>query len=138
MKEQKMLNFLVVDDSPVAIQHITHQIQQSGHNVIGQATTAAEAVKKYKELKPDMVTMDITMPKIDGIVAVKNIISLDKDADIIMVTSHGQENLVAQALLVGAKGYILKPLSGDKLVETIGMINTNYQQTVTEEAIDSL
>ncbi len=138
MKEQKMLTFLVVDDSAVAIQNITHQIHQSGHNVIGKATSAVEAIKKYKELKPDMVTMDITMPEIDGIVAVKNIISLDKDADIIMVTSHGQENLVAQALLVGAKGYILKPLSGDKLVETIGMIKSNYQQTVTEETIDSL
>ncbi len=138
MKEHKKLNFLVVDDSTVAIQNITHQIQQSGHNVIGKATSAAEAIRKYKELKPDMVTMDITMPEIDGIVAVKNIISLDKNADIIMVTSHGQENLVAQALLVGAKGYILKPLSGDKLVETIGMIKSNYQQTVTEEAIDEL
>ncbi len=138
MKEHKMLNFLVVDDSAVAIQNITHQIQQSGHNVIGKATSAAEAIRKYKELKPDMVTMDITMPEIDGIVAVKNIISLDKDADIIMVTSHGQENLVAQALLVGAKGYILKPLSGDKLIETIGMIKSNYQQTATEETIDSL
>lgn len=138
MKEHKKLNFLVVDDSAIAIQNITHQIQQSGHNVIGKATSAAEAIKKYKELKPDMVTMDITMPEIDGIVAVKNIISLDKNADIIMVTSHGQESLVAQALLVGAKGYILKPLSGDKLVETIGMIKSNYQQTTTEETIDSL
>ena len=138
MKEPNVLNFLVVDDSPMAIKNITHQIEQTGHKVIGKATTAAEAIKKYKELKPDMVTMDITMPEIDGIVAVKNIISLDKEADIIMVTSHGQESLVAQALLVGAKGYILKPLSGDKLSETIGMIRNNDEHAATEDVIDSL
>ncbi len=127
MQKNKVLSVLVVDDSQMAIKNISHQIELTGHNVVGQATSAAEAVKKYQALKPDLVTMDITMPEIDGIVAVKNIISLDKDADIVMVTSHGQENLVAQALLVGAKGYILKPLTEEKLIETIGMIKNIYQ-----------
>ncbi len=127
MQKNKVLSVLVVDDSQMAIKNISHQIELTGHNVVGQATSAAEAVKKYQALKPDLVTMDITMPEIDGIVAVKNIISLDSDADIVMVTSHGQENLVAQALLVGAKGYILKPLTEEKLIETIGMIKNIYQ-----------
>ncbi len=127
MQKNKVLSVLVVDDSQMAIKNISHQIELTGHNVVGQATSAAEAVKKYQALRPDLVTMDITMPEIDGIVAVKNIISLDSDADIVMVTSHGQENLVAQALLVGAKGYILKPLTEEKLIETIGMIKNIYQ-----------
>ena len=138
MENTKILKFLVVDDSPMAIQTISREIEQAGHSVIGQATSAAGAVKQYKELQPDMVTMDITMPEIDGIVAVKNIISLDKDADIIMVTSHGQETLVAQALLVGAKGYILKPLNGDKLAETIAMIKNYAAQISKDEHIDQL
>lgn len=129
-----MLDILVVDDSPMAIQNVSKHIRNIGHNVIAQATSASEAIKKYKELKPDMVTMDITMPELDGITdgisAVKEIMSFDKTADIIMVTSHGQENLVSQALQAGAKGYILKPISEDKLAMAIGTINENYHQDV--------
>ena len=107
------------------------------HNVVGQATSASEAIKKYKELNPDMVTMDITMPELDGksdgISAVEEIISFDETADIIMVTSHGQESLVSRALQAGAKGYILKPLNEEKLARVIGTINKNYHQDIVDD-----
>ncbi len=132
-----MLNILVVDDSTMAIRNISNYIKNIGHNVIGQAKSASEAIKKYKELKPDMVTMDITMPVLDGlsdgISAVQEIISFDETADIIMVTSHGQENMVSQALKAGAKGYILKPLNEEKLARTIGTINKNYHQDIIDD-----
>jgi two-component system, chemotaxis family, chemotaxis protein CheY len=127
-----MLNFLVVDDSTMAIRNISKHIKNLGHNVVGEATSASDAILKYKKLQPDMVTMDITMPELDGIsdgiIAVKKILSFDKDANIIMVTSHGQESLVSQALQAGAKGYILKPTSEENLAKTIGTINQNYHQ----------
>ncbi len=131
-----MLNVLVVDDSIMAMRNISYYIIDLGHNVVGQAASASEAVQKYKELRPDLVTMDITMPELDGvsdgIAAVKEIISFDESADIIMVTSHGQENLVSQALQAGAKGYMLKPINAQKLAETIGTINKNYHQDTVE------
>ena len=132
-----MLNILVVDDSTMAIKNISNYIKNIGHNVVGQATSASEAIKKYKELNPDMVTMDITMPELDGksdgISAVEEIISFDETADIIMVTSHGQESLVSRALQAGAKGYILKPLNEEKLARVIGTINKNYHQDIVDD-----
>ena len=127
-----MLNVLIVDDSQMARQYVSGYVKGLGHAVVGTAGSAAEAIQKYKELKPDLVTMDITMPELDGmtdgIAAVKAIISFDAQADIVMITSHGQESLVLQALQAGAKSYILKPVSEIKLAEAIGSIKENYQQ----------
>jgi len=131
-----MLNILVVDDSTMAVRNISMYIKNIGHRVVGTAANAAQAIELYQQLKPDLITMDITMPVIDGVTdgisAVEKINQIDDSVDIIMVTSHGQENLISKALQAGAKGYILKPLSEEKLASAIGAINKNYHQDLNE------
>jgi len=132
-----VLNILVVDDSSMAIRNISTYITNIGHQVVGEAFSGKEAVERCKKLQPDLITMDITMPELDGvsdgIAAVKQIREFNQTVDIIMVTSHGQENLISQALQAGAKGYILKPLNEEKLARAIGAINKNYHQDLLED-----
>ena len=122
-----MLNILVVDDSLVIRKKIKTFIVELGHNVINEAKDGLQAVELCKELKPDLITMDITMPELDGIESLKLIREFNKDVKVIMVTSHGQEDMVSQSLKVGACGYILKPISKAKLEEAIGNIYEKYQ-----------
>jgi two-component system chemotaxis response regulator CheY len=114
-----VLDVLVVDDSLVLRKNITKMMTELGHKIIGEAKNGVEGVQMYGELKPDLVTMDITMPDMDGIEAVEKIIEIDPDAKIIMATSHGQEDMVIKAIQAGASGYILKPVTKDKIIETI-------------------
>lgn len=93
-----MLNILVVDDSLIMRRNITKMIESLGHRVVGEAKDGLEAMALYAKQKPDLVTMDITMPEMDGITAVKELKKIDKNAKIIMVTSHGQEEMVIHAI----------------------------------------
>jgi two-component system chemotaxis response regulator CheY len=119
MADLETLNVMVVDDSPIIVRKLTALLNTLGYNVIKTAEDGAEAVEDYKQYKPDIVTMDVTMPKMDGIEATQAIISEFPDAKIVMVTSHGQETMVLNALKAGAKGYILKPFHQQKVYETI-------------------
>ncbi len=110
-----MLNILVVDDSLLIRRTLTTSLEKMGHKVVAQAKSGKEAVAFYEEYKPDIVTMDITMPVMNGIEALKKIRSQYHDAKVIMVTSHGEEKLVMEAISNGAKGYILKPITQEKL-----------------------
>ena len=116
------LNILIVDDSLIMRTNIARSIESIGHKVIAQAVNGQEGIDLYETHKPDLVTMDITMPDMDGISATKKIIEKNPDAKVIMITSHGQEAMVMNALKAGAKGYMLKPISNDKLKEAIGKI----------------
>jgi len=109
------LNFLVVDDSLLNIKRLTGILHGMGHNVVRTVGTGAQAVVAYETFVPDIVTMDITMPDMDGIEATERIVKRFPHARIIMVTSHGQEKMVMDALGAGAKGYVLKPVKEDKL-----------------------
>lgn len=132
-----MLNFLVVDDSLIIRKNVTKFLTTLGHKVLGESKTGELAVEDTKRLKPDFITMDITMPDMDGITAVKKIREFDKDVSIIMVTSHGQEDMVVASLKAGAKGYILKPVSEEKLAKAIASINGKYGlQTEDDELLD--
>jgi len=104
--------------------NIKKYISELGHNIVGEAKNGYEAVKMAKKLTPDIITMDITMPEMDGIEALKAIMAENKDINVIMTTSHGQENIVANALQIGAKGYILKPISKERLQESIVKVLT--------------
>lgn len=108
---------MCVDDSPIMLSKLKQLLETLGYEVCGVVQSGLDAVKRYPELKPDLVTMDITMPGIDGIETVKQLKQLDPDVNVVMVTSHGQENMVLQALKAGAKGYVIKPLDIDKLRE---------------------
>jgi two-component system chemotaxis response regulator CheY len=110
-----MLNIMVVDDSMIIRKGLTTILKELGFNVVGEAGTGAEAVALYDMLKPDLVTMDITMPVMTGNEALKRIKAKHPDAKIIMITSHGEEQLVMEAILAGAKGYVLKPITQEKL-----------------------
>jgi two-component system chemotaxis response regulator CheY len=110
-----MLNIMVVDDSMIIRRGIANILKELGFNVVGETGTGAEAVALYDMLKPDLVTMDITMPVMTGNEALKRIKAKHPDAKIIMITSHGEEQLVMEAILAGAKGYVLKPITHEKL-----------------------
>ena len=117
-----MLNIMIVDDSTIIRKTLQIKLEELGFNVVAQAKSGKEAIKMYTETLPDLVTMDITMPIMNGIEALKLIKKSYKDAKIIMVTSHGEEKLVMDAIVNGAKGYILKPITEDKLINAISRV----------------
>jgi len=118
-----MAKVLIVDDAKIMRITIKKMMEKLGHTVIGEATSGYEGIEEYKLFMPDFVTMDITMPAdqgiADGIEAVQKIINFDKNAKIIMITSHGEQEKVIKAIQSGASNYLLKPLKEDKLIEVI-------------------
>lgn len=117
--EMDALRVLVVDDSPIITRKICMMMDLIGYRVIKTAATGREAIIAYKECRPDVVTMDIAMPDMDGIEATRIIKKAFPEANIVMVTSHGQEKMVLEALKAGAKGYVLKPFQQQKIFEVI-------------------
>ena len=114
---------LVVDDSMFITKQITQYLTSEGFQILGTAVDGEEAVEKYKELAPnvDLVTMDITMPKLDGVGALEKILEFDGNARVVMISALGKQDLVKKALLMGAKNYIVKPLDREKVLERIRM-----------------
>ncbi len=104
-----MKRVLIVDDGAFMRILIRGMLERNGYEIAGEAENGEDAVEKYQELKPDLVTMDITMPVKDGIAALQEIIALDGEASVLMVSAMGQEQNVKQALLSGAKGFVTKP-----------------------------
>ena len=122
-----MANILIVDDAKVMRITIQKQLEQLGHTVIAQAENGFDAIEQYKKFQPDFVTMDITMPELNGISngidALSEIMSIDAEAKVIMITSHGEQKLVMEAITKGSKGYVLKPITKDKLEDVIGKLD---------------
>lgn len=125
-----MLNVLIVDDSLVIRRTLKQMLSELGHNVVGEAFDAKGAVFMYEKCNPDLVTMDITMPvkggsfntNMTGLDAIR-LINLDySDANFLIVTSHGEEAKVMEAIQLGAKGYVLKPITAEKLKKSIAKI----------------
>jgi two-component system chemotaxis response regulator CheY len=114
---------LIVDDSMFVTKQIGQILTSEGFDVVGTAADGQEGLEKYKELYPnlDLVTMDITMPKMDGVTALEKIIEFDKNAKVIMISALGKQDLVKKSLLLGAKNYIVKPLDRKKVLERIVM-----------------
>jgi two-component system, chemotaxis family, chemotaxis protein CheY len=110
---------LIVDDAVVMRMMIKGILSKNGYEVVGEAQNGLEAVEKYKALSPDLVTMDMVMPEMDGITAVREIVASDPGAKIIMCTSMGQQALVVEAIQAGAKSFITKPFQPPKILETI-------------------
>ena len=115
---------LVVDDSMFVAKQLTQILSSDGYEIVATAQDGKEGVDKYKELCPnvDLVTMDITMPRMDGITALEQIIAFDKNAKVVMVSALGKEELVKKSLLSGAKNYIVKPLDRKKVLERIAKV----------------
>ena len=127
-----MLNILVVDDSLIIRKKIKTYTANLGHSVAGEAKSGTQAVELCQSLSPDLITMDITMPDMDGITAVEKIREFNSDVNIVMVTSHGQEEMVSKSLKAGAQGYILKPITEEKLAASIGSLYEEYNSSNDE------
>jgi len=112
-----MKTVLVVDDSIVMRMMIKNILISNGYEIAGEAGNGRAGVKKFKELKPDIVTMDVTMDEMNGIEALSRIIGIDPDAKVVMVSSMGQDIIVKDAIVLGAKGFILKPFNEQQIVE---------------------
>ena len=112
---------LVVDDSIFIAKQLSQILTSEGFEVVDTATDGEEGVEKYKAISPpvDLVTMDITMPRMDGITALQKILEFDKNACVIMISALGRNDLVKNALIAGAKNYIVKPLDRAKVLERV-------------------
>ncbi len=110
---------LIVDDAAFMRMMIKDILTKNGFEVVGEAADGAQAIEKYKELKPDLVTMDITMPEVDGITALKEIKKYDNTAKVIMCSAMGQQAMVIDAIQAGAKDFIVKPFQADRVIEAI-------------------
>lgn len=110
---------LIVDDAAFMRMMIKDILVKNGFDVVGEAESGAQAVEKYKETSPDLVTMDITMPEMDGITALKEIKQIDASAKIIMCSAMGQQSMVIDAIQAGAKDFIVKPFQADRVLEAI-------------------
>ncbi len=110
---------LIVDDAAFMRMLLKDIVSKAGFEVVGEASNGKEAVEKYRELKPDAVTMDITMPEMNGIDAVKEIKKTDPNANIIMVSAMGQQAMVIEAIQAGAKDFIVKPFQPARVIEAL-------------------
>lgn len=110
---------LVVDDATFMRMMVKDILTKNGFDVVGEAENGQKAVEKYTELKPDLVIMDITMPEMDGIEAVKAIKKLNSDACVVMCSAMGQQGMVIESIQAGAKDFIVKPFQAERVVEAV-------------------
>ena len=114
-----MARVLVADDASFMRQMIREIVESEGYEVCGEASDGVEAVDEFKRLQPDVVTMDIVMPRKSGIDAVRGIVAIDPGAVVVMCSALGQETLVTEAIQAGAKDFIVKPFKPDAVIETL-------------------
>lgn len=115
-----MKTVLIVDDAAFMRLTIRNMLEKNGYAVVGEAENGQIAIHKYHELKPDIVTMDITMPEVDGLTALKAIRRIDPAAWIVMMTAMGQQGMVKDAVIAGAKGFIVKPFKEETVLSALG------------------
>lgn len=114
-----MAKILIVDDAAFMRMMLKNMLGKAGHQIVGEGENGKLGYEKYKQLKPDLVTMDIVMPEMTGIEAVRAICKEDPNAKVVMVSALGQEAMVKEALQAGAKDFIVKPFKEDKVKETV-------------------
>lgn len=117
-----MADILIVDDSKFMRMILTDILKEYGHTIAGEAENAKEAVELFKHLKPDLVTLDIIMPAVDGIDAIsglKSIIENDKSANVLMVSAMGQEQMITEFMNAGARGFLIKPFQRGKVKKIV-------------------
>ena len=112
-------NILICDDAAFMRMMIKDILTKNGYNVAGEAENGLKAIDKYKEVHPDLVLMDITMPEMDGIQALKEIRKIDSSATVIMCSAMGQQAMVIESIQAGAKDFIVKPFQADRVIEAV-------------------
>lgn len=113
---------LITDDALFMRMTLRNIVAEAGYEVAGEAKTGREAVEMYAQLKPDVVLMDITMPDMDGITALKSIRQSDPNANVVMCTAMGQKQLVIEAVRAGAKDYIVKPFENQRVLDSLAKV----------------
>ena len=113
------MRVLIVDDASFMRMMLRDIFEKNGNEVVGEAGDGNEALVKYKELKPDLVTMDITMPECDGIMGLKQIIEFDPNAKVVMCSAMGQQAMVIESIQSGAKDFLVKPFKTERVLEVI-------------------
>jgi len=114
-----MARVLVVDDAAFMRKMVTDALSGGGHEIVGEAANGAEAVQRFQELRPDVMTLDITMPEKDGLSALKEIIAVDPGAKVVMCSALGQESKVLESIKLGAKDFVVKPFQADRVLSAI-------------------
>lgn len=114
---------LLVDDAAFMRMMLKDILTKNGYEVVGEAENGNKAIEKYGELKPDLVTMDITMPEMDGLAALKAIKAADANAKVVMCSAMGQQAMVIESIQAGAKDFIVKPFQPDRVIEAIKKTN---------------
>ncbi len=114
-----MSRILIVDDAAFMRMMLKDILEKHGYQVVGEASNGLKAIELYKKDKPDIVTMDITMPEMDGIEALKEIMNFDPNANIIMCSAMGQQGMVMDAIKSGAKDFIVKPFQAERVIESV-------------------
>lgn len=114
-----MAKVLIVDDAAFMRMMLKDILTKNGYEIVGEAENGQIAVEKFKELRPDLVTMDITMPEMDGITAVKRIRSIEGNARIVMCSAMGQQAMVIDAIQAGARDFIVKPFQPERVIEAV-------------------
>ncbi|MDR3333324.1 MAG: response regulator [Treponema sp.] len=122
------IKVLVIDDSMFIVKQLSHILSSAGFEIVGTAANGGEGLDLYEVLRPnvDLVTLDITMPKMDGITALEKLMAMDKNAKVVMVSALGKEDLVKKAILMGAKNFIVKPLEHQKVLERLSAVCTDF------------
>jgi two-component system, chemotaxis family, chemotaxis protein CheY len=115
-----MARILVVDDAAFMRKMVSDALTKGGHEVVGEGGTGEEAVARFQELKPELVTLDITMPEKDGLAALKDIMALDPNARVIMCSALGQESKVLESIKLGARDFVVKPFQPERVLEAVG------------------
>jgi len=119
MGEFMAKNILICDDAAFMRMMIKDILTKNGYNIAGEAENGIRAIEKYAEVKPDLVLMDITMPEMDGIEALKRIKAADPNASVIMCSAMGQQAMVIESIQAGAKDFIVKPFQADRVIEAV-------------------
>ncbi len=117
-----MKRVLIVDDSIFIRVSLKTMLEKNGFEVAGEAENGQVAITKYRELKPDIVTMDITMPEMEGIQALKEIMDIDPNAKVVMLSAVGQETKVKASIMFGAKTFVVKPFKEERLIEALNKV----------------
>jgi two-component system chemotaxis response regulator CheY len=120
--QTRMKTVLIVDDIPYVRKTLKQILSSRGYKVVGEAGNGEEAVNLYSELKPDVVTMDLVMPVMNGVEATRKILGSNPDARIVILSAMMQENMVADAIMAGARDYIIKPFQTDEVMKVMNQI----------------
>jgi two-component system chemotaxis response regulator CheY len=115
-----MARVLVVDDAAFMRKMVSDVLTEGGHEVVGEAGNGIEAIARFQELRPEVMTLDITMPEMDGLSALRDIMELEPSARVVMCSALGQESKVLESIKLGAKDFVVKPFQPDRVLEAVG------------------